>query len=107
MEMILSALLKNVDVIVLVICRSEVTSLLFKNNKTPGYVDDKLEQQFKMKFTPQTVILSFDNEKEQKDLERQRNNLNVLISKELLEIKGKYKEVNKYRKEVKSITSIR
>jgi hypothetical protein len=64
MEMILSALLKNVDVIALVICRSEVTSLLFKNNRSSGYVDDKLEQQFKMKFTPQTVMLSYNFEKE-------------------------------------------
>jgi hypothetical protein len=104
MEFIISALLNNPDVIALVICRSQVTSLLFKNNTTPGYVDDKLEQRFKMKFTPQTVMLSYNYEKEQQNLEKRRNNLNVLISKKLLEIKEKYKEVNKCRKEVKNIT---
>jgi hypothetical protein len=54
-----------------------------------------------MKFTPQTVMLSYNYEKEQQDLEKRKNDLNVLISKELLEIKEKYKEVNKYRSEVK------
>jgi hypothetical protein len=43
MEFILSALLNNVDVIAVVICRNEVTSLLFKNNKDHGYVEDKLD----------------------------------------------------------------
>jgi hypothetical protein len=95
MKYILLALLKYVDVIALVLSRSEVTSLLFKKNRSSGYVDDKLDQQLKMKFTPQTVMLSFDIEKEQQDLEKQRNELNVLISKELLVIKEKYKEVNK------------
>jgi hypothetical protein len=57
-----------------------------------------------MKFTPQTVILSFDNEKEQQDLQKQRNDFNVLISKDLLFIKEKQKEVNKNRREVKKLT---
>jgi hypothetical protein len=44
MEFILSTLLHNADVINLVICKTEVTSLLFKTNKSPGYVDDKLDK---------------------------------------------------------------
>jgi hypothetical protein len=50
MEFILSALLNNDDVIALVICRNEVISLLFKTNISSGYVEDKLDQQFNMKF---------------------------------------------------------
>jgi hypothetical protein len=53
-EFILSALLKNKAVIGLVICKSEVTSLLFKTNRNPSYVDDKLDQEMKMNFTPKT-----------------------------------------------------
>jgi hypothetical protein len=49
-EFILSALLNNADVIVLVICKTEVTSLLFKTNISSRYVDDKLDQQFNMKY---------------------------------------------------------
>jgi hypothetical protein len=44
MEFILSALLNKVDVIALVICKTEVTSLLFKTNKSPSYVNYKLDK---------------------------------------------------------------
>jgi hypothetical protein len=53
-----------VAITALFICKSEVTSLLFKTNRTLSYVDYKLDQQFNMKFTPQTVILSLNIEKD-------------------------------------------
>jgi hypothetical protein len=103
MESILSALLKNVDVIALVICKSEVTSLLFKTNKSSGYVDDKLDQQFNMKFTPKTVTLSLNIEKNKQNLQKQIDDFNVLISKDLLFIKDKQKEVKNNRNELKRL----
>jgi hypothetical protein len=102
-EFILSALLKNTAVITLVICKTKVTSLLFKTNKTPGYVDDKLEQQFNMKFTPKTVILSLNIKKDKQDLQKQIDDVNVLISKYLLFIKYKQNECRKNRNELKKL----
>jgi hypothetical protein len=55
----------------LVICRNEVTSLLFKINRNLGYVDDKLDQQFNMKFTPKTVTSSLNFEKDKQNLQKQ------------------------------------
>jgi hypothetical protein len=53
MEFILLALLNNTAVIAFIICRNEVTSLLFKNNSTSGYVDDKLDQQISLNIEKQ------------------------------------------------------
>jgi hypothetical protein len=68
---------------------------LFKTNKSPGYIDDKLDQQFNIKSTPKTVILSLNIEKDKQDLQKQIDDFNVLISKDLLFIKDKQKEVRK------------
>jgi hypothetical protein len=56
-------LLNNPDIITLVICKSEVTSILFKTNRSPGYVDEKLDKQMNVNFSPKTVILSLNIEK--------------------------------------------
>jgi hypothetical protein len=57
-------LLKNTAVITLVICKSEVIPLLFKTNKNHCYVDDNIDQQYNMIFTPQTYKLSINIEKD-------------------------------------------
>jgi hypothetical protein len=63
-------LLNNADVIALIICWNEVTALLFKYNKDRGNVDDKLDLQINMKFTPKTFILSQNIEKSKQDLQK-------------------------------------
>jgi hypothetical protein len=50
---------------------------LFKTNKSFGYVDDKLDQQFNMKFTPKTVVLSLNIEKDKQDLQNQIDDFNI------------------------------
>jgi hypothetical protein len=101
MEFILSALLNNAAIIALVICRNEITSLLFKYNSASGSVDDKLDQQINMKFTHKTVILLLNIEKDKQDLQKQIDDFNTLISKDLLFIKDKQKEVRKNRNKLK------
>jgi hypothetical protein len=92
MEFILSALLNNADVIALIIYRNEVTSLLFKEYSTSCYVNDKLDQQINMKFTPKTILLSISIEKEKHNLQKQIDDFNVLTSKDVLFIKNEQKK---------------
>jgi hypothetical protein len=68
LEHILKALLSKVDVIALVIYRTEVTSLLFNEYSASGYVDDKIDHQPDFKYTPKYILLSISIEKEKQDL---------------------------------------
>jgi hypothetical protein len=72
--------LNNADNIALIINVNEITSLMFKSNRNPCYVDSKLDYQTNMNFTPHTVLLSGNIGKEKQDLQKQIDNYNLLIS---------------------------
>jgi hypothetical protein len=88
-ESLLTNFLNNADNIALIINVNEVTSLMFKTNRNPGYLDTKIIYQTNMSFTPKIVLLSVSIEKEKQDLEKQIDNYNLLISNDMLFIKDK------------------
>jgi hypothetical protein len=102
-ESLLTNFLNNADNIALIININEVTSLIFKTSKNPGYLDSKLDYQINMNFTPKAVLLSVTIEKEKQDLQKQIDNYNLLISNNISFIKDKQKELVKNRKEVKQL----
>jgi hypothetical protein len=69
-ESLLAAFLNNANNIALIINLLEVTSLLFKNNRNPGYEDTKLDHQTNLNLTPHTVLLSINIEKEKQELQK-------------------------------------
>jgi hypothetical protein len=100
---LLTTFLNNANNITLIINLDEVTSLIFKTNKTPGYEDTKLDYQTNMNFTQNSVLLSVSIEKEKQDLQKQIDNYNLLISNNMSFIKDKQKELAKNRKKVKQL----
>jgi hypothetical protein len=76
-ESLLTTFLNNADNITLIINVNEVTSLMFKENRNPGYEDTKLDYQTNMDFTPHTILLSVSIEKEKQDLQKQIDNYNL------------------------------
>jgi hypothetical protein len=103
-ESLLTFFLNNVDNIALIINLYEVTSLMFKENRNPGYEDAELDYQTNMNFTPHTVQLSISIEKEKQDPQKQIDNYNLLTADNMSFIKDKQKELAKNRKEVKQLT---
>jgi hypothetical protein len=103
-ESLLRTFLNNADNIALIINVYEVTSLMFKGNRNPGYEDAKLDYQTNINLTPHTVQLSISIEKEKQELQKQIDNYNLLISENMSFIKDKQKELAKNRKEVKQLT---
>jgi hypothetical protein len=83
MKFILTSLLNNADVITLIIFVNEITSLLFKVNRNPGCVDDKINCQTNMKYMSKYILLSLSIEKEKQDLQKKMETFNMLISKDL------------------------
>jgi hypothetical protein len=57
LEFILICLLNNCDVIALIIYTNEVTSIMFKGNQNPGYVDDKIDYKTDLKNTLKSILL--------------------------------------------------
>jgi hypothetical protein len=95
---LLTNFLNNADNIALVINLNEVTSLMFKRNRNPGYVDAKIDYQTSMDFTPHTVLLSGSIKKKKKQyLQKQIDNYYLLISSDMSFIFDKHKELNKNR----------
>jgi hypothetical protein len=76
-ESLLTTFLNNADNIALIINTNEVTSLMFKTNRNPGYGETTLDYQTNMNFTPKTVLLSVNHEKEKQDLQKQIDNYNL------------------------------
>jgi hypothetical protein len=65
-ESLLTNFLNNANNIALISNVNEVTSLMFKTNRNPGYEDAKLDFQTDMNFSPKTVILSVSIEQKNK-----------------------------------------
>jgi hypothetical protein len=76
---------------------------MFKTNINLGYVNDNIDYQTDMKYTPKTVLLSLTGEKEKQDLLKQIDNYSMLISKNLSIIKNKQKKLYRNRKIVKQM----
>jgi hypothetical protein len=53
-------LLNNADIITLIIYVNEVTSLMFKTNINPANVNEKIDYQTEMKYTPKSFLLSLN-----------------------------------------------
>jgi hypothetical protein len=83
MEFILTSLLNNSEVIALIISKHELTSLLFKDNRASSYEDARIDYQTDMNYTPKSVLLSVSIEKEKNDFQKQIDDFNVLISKDV------------------------
>jgi hypothetical protein len=98
---LLTTFLNNANNIALIINVYEITSLMFKENRNPGYEDSKLDYQTNMNLTPHTVQLSISIEKEKQELQNQIDYYNLLISENTSFIKDKQKELPKNRKELK------
>jgi hypothetical protein len=96
-EFILTSLLNNGDVVALIICTEEITSLLFKANINPGYVDDKRDYQTDMTLAHKLFYYNLVLKKKL-DPQKQIDNYNMLISKDLSIIKNRKKELYKNRK---------
>jgi hypothetical protein len=56
---------------------------MFKVNINPGYVDDKIDYQTDMTYIYKSVLLLLSIEKEKQDLQKQIDNFNILISKDM------------------------
>jgi hypothetical protein len=82
-EPLLTSFLNNTNNIDLIINLNEVTSLIFKENRSLGYVDTKIDYQTDMRFTSKSVLLSVSIEKEKQNLQKQIDNYNLLISNDI------------------------
>jgi hypothetical protein len=85
LEFILICLLNNADVIALIIYVGEVVLLLFKVHISPDYVDERIDYETNMIYTPKLkfVQLSLNIEKEKQDLQKKIDNFNMLIFKDI------------------------
>jgi hypothetical protein len=99
---LLTTFLNNADNIALSI-NLEVTSLMTKRNINPDYENAKLDYQTNRGFTPHTILLSVNLEKEKQDLQNQIDNYNLLISDNMSFTKDKQKELVETRKKVKQL----